>query len=83
MDSGPESPGIFQKTVNTKVVFDDRHYLNDDTDDYTQVVAYINEEFTRIQEEDRNSMREKRAPLLCIFKDVKMLFLTFLLTKKC
>ena len=30
---------------------------DNDTDDYTQVVAYINEEFARIQEEENNSSR--------------------------
>ena len=85
-------PPVTIEDLNTKVVFDDRHYLNDelkemffkldliqsygsgvrrakkamednkspklvyspdnDTDDYTQVVAYINKEFARIQEEE-------------------------------
>jgi predicted HTH transcriptional regulator len=30
---------------------------DNDTDDYTQVVAYINEEFARIQEEESQSSR--------------------------
>ena len=88
-------PPVTIEDLNTKVDFDDRHYLNDelkemffkldliqsygsgvrrakkamednksprlvyspdnDTDDYTQVVAYINEEFARIQEEESYS----------------------------
>ena len=85
-------PPVTIEDLNTKVDFDDRHYLNDelkemffkldliqsygsgvrrakkamednksprlvyspdnDTDDYTQVVAYINEEYARIQKEE-------------------------------
>lgn len=86
-------PPVTIEDLNTKVDFDDRHYLNDelkemffkldliqsygsgirrakramednkspklvfypdnDIDDYTQVIAYINEEFAQIQEEER------------------------------
>ena len=93
-------PPITIADLNNKVVFDNRHYLNDelkemffrlnliqsygsgirrakkamadngspklvyspdnDTDDYTQVVAYINEEFLRIQEEEEVRQSSKQ-----------------------